>query len=47
MHISYAEVDLAAARQPVVQDLQMSIGLLNTGCCMERFGDQSPCSAME
>ena len=30
MRISYAEVDLAAARQPIVQDLQMSMGLINT-----------------
>lgn len=40
MPISYAEVDLAAARHPVVQDLQMIMGVLNTRCCMEGSGDQ-------
>lgn len=30
MHMSYAKVDLATAMQPIIQDLQMRMGLLNT-----------------
>lgn len=43
MHISYPEVDLAATRQPIVQDLQMSLSLLNP----QISEDKIPFSAME
>lgn len=47
MHISYTEVHLATARQPVLKDLQMSMVLLSTGYSMERFGDQSSYAAAD
>jgi len=40
-------IDLAAARKLVLKDLQVTVFLLHSGCCMERCGDQSLYSAME